>query len=168
MNPHILFVDDEAPIRELLSVCFRIHGVPVTTATTGRDARLLAANATFDLTILDLHLPDESGLDLLRFFKTEFPRMPVIIFTGMGSDKELVTQARAVPPVFWTKPSRSTSFWPKCAGTCPAILSSTIPCRQSSLPPSTTGASSRELMVRSSKPSCCRRIIHVAADARRL
>jgi DNA-binding response OmpR family regulator len=95
MNPHILFVDDEAPIRELLSVCFRIHGVPVTTATTGRDARLLAANATFDLTILDLHLPDESGLDLLRFFKTEFPRMPVIIFTGMGSDKELVAQARA-------------------------------------------------------------------------
>lgn len=95
MNPHILFVDDEAPIRELLCVCFRIHGLPVTTATSAAEARALVEETHFNLAILDLHLPDEHGLELLRFFRAQLPKMPVVIFTGMGCDEDLVAQARA-------------------------------------------------------------------------
>lgn len=95
MNSHILLVDDEPPVRELLSLCLRKQGFQATSATTGAQARQLARTAAFDLVILDLHLPGENGLELLRFFKAKNPNMPVMIYTGLGSDEGLVAQARA-------------------------------------------------------------------------
>ncbi|HWV99710.1 MAG TPA: response regulator [Candidatus Acidoferrum sp.] len=94
MNSHILFVDDEAPIRELLSLFFRKKGLQVTTATTAQQARELAAKTSFDVAIVDVNLAGENGLELLGFFKTNQPRMPVIIFTGLTGE-ELVDQAKA-------------------------------------------------------------------------
>jgi DNA-binding NtrC family response regulator len=90
----ILFVDDEAPIRELFSLFFRKKGLEVTTAMTARDARDLAARAAFSLAIVDLKLPGENGLDLLRFFRSAYPDMPVIVFTGL-TGQDLADQAQA-------------------------------------------------------------------------
>src|SRR6266446_610741 len=86
MVPHILFVDDEAPIRELLSLSFRKKGWEVTTATSAAQARGLAAQFPFTLAILDVNLAGENGLDLLGFFKTNHPNVPVLIFTGIDED----------------------------------------------------------------------------------
>ena len=94
MNSHILFVDDEPPIRELLSLYFRKKGLAVTTASTGAEARELAARSPFALAILDVGLAGENGLDLLRSMKRDYPGMPVIVFTGLGSE-DLVQQALA-------------------------------------------------------------------------
>ena len=94
MNRHILFVDDEAPIRELLSLYFRKKGLQVTTAMTCQQAKDLAATTPFGLAILDVNLAGENGLELLRFFKTNHPQVPVIVFTGL-SGQELVDQALA-------------------------------------------------------------------------
>lgn len=94
MNSHILFVDDEPPIRELLSLYFRKKGLAVTTASTGVEARNAAAGAEFSLVILDVGLAGENGLDLLSSFKGDYPKMPVIIFTGLGSD-DVLQQAMA-------------------------------------------------------------------------
>jgi len=94
VTPHILFVDDEAPIRELLSLYFRKKGWDVTTAVTAGEARALAAQTAFTLAILDVELAGENGLELLGFFKSNYPNLPVIIFTGQSID-ELAEKALA-------------------------------------------------------------------------
>ena len=87
MTPHILFVDDEAPIRELLSLYFRKKGLEVTTALTAAQAKELAASVPFTLAILDLNLAGENGVDLLGFFKSNYPNVPVVIFTGQSMNE---------------------------------------------------------------------------------
>jgi DNA-binding response OmpR family regulator len=95
MNPHILFVDDEAPIRELLSLYFRKKGYDVTPAVTGSDAMEAADQSAFDLAILDVNLAGENGLELLDFFKVNHPKLPVIMFTGLTGDDTLLDKAMA-------------------------------------------------------------------------
>lgn len=94
MKQHILFVDDEAPIRELLSLYFRKKGLEVTTAMTADQAKELAGTIPFSLAILDVNLAGENGLDLLGFFKKSHPRVPVIIFTGLTGE-DMLEQAKA-------------------------------------------------------------------------
>ena len=69
MTPHILFVDDEAPIRELLTLYFRKKNWEVTTAMTVAQGKETAAKVPFTLAIVDLNLAGENGLELLDFFK---------------------------------------------------------------------------------------------------
>ncbi|HEV2393142.1 MAG TPA: response regulator [Verrucomicrobiae bacterium] len=94
MKPHILFVDDEAPIRELLSLYFRKKGLEVTTATNGDEAKAKARQFPVSLAILDVNLAGENGLHLLGHFKTSHPNIPVIIFTGLTGE-DLIDKARA-------------------------------------------------------------------------
>lgn len=95
MKPRILFVDDEAPIRELLSVYFRRKGYEVTTAATGEEAMELADQGLYDAAILDIGLAGENGLELLAYFRTNFPKLPVIMFTGLSGEEDLLQQALA-------------------------------------------------------------------------
>lgn len=92
MKAHILFVDDEAPVRELLSLFFRKKGLEVTTAHTAQQAREVSQTAPFSLAILDVNLAGENGLELLTFFHTNYPKLPVIIFTGLAG-QEIVAKA---------------------------------------------------------------------------
>ena len=94
VKAHILFVDDEAPIRELLSLYFRKKGLEVTTAMSVQQARDLAGRSELSLAILDVNLAGENGLELLSHFRTHYPKVPVIIFTGL-SGQDLVAKALA-------------------------------------------------------------------------
>jgi two-component system response regulator HydG len=94
VKAHILFVDDEAPIRELLSLYFRKKGLEVTTAMTAQEARQIAARAPVSLAIFDLNLPGEGGLELLSYFRSTYPKVPVIVFTGL-TGQDLVEKAKA-------------------------------------------------------------------------
>jgi DNA-binding response OmpR family regulator len=101
MNPRILFVDDDAHMRDILSLYLRDKGMEVTTAATGQQARELFRQVPFDLTILDLNLAGQDGLDVLDFIKRNRSEHPVIIFTGMDDDglflkKALAGRANAV------------------------------------------------------------------------
>jgi DNA-binding response OmpR family regulator len=91
--PHILFVDDEAPIREMLSLYFRKKGFTVTAAVTGQEAMELADQVAFHLAILDVNLAGENGLELLGFMQSNHPDLPVIMFTGYESDPDLLEKA---------------------------------------------------------------------------
>ena len=95
MKPRILFVDDEAPIRELLALYFRKKGYEVVTAITGREGIDAAGREPFDLAILDINLAGENGLTVLEHLKRQRPGMPVIMFTGMADDGELLEQSKA-------------------------------------------------------------------------
>ena len=90
MKPHILFVDDDAKLCELLSLYFNSRGFDVTTAINGAQARSLMDQARFDLAVLDVNLGGESGLDVLDFVKSKCPALPVLMFTGTDVDEDLV------------------------------------------------------------------------------
>jgi two-component system, OmpR family, response regulator len=96
VKPHILFVDDEAPIRELLALYFRKRGYDVTTAVTSKEALTLASTSSFHLAILDVDIAGENGLELLTTFKAQYVKMPVIMFTGLASDTELLAKSKSL------------------------------------------------------------------------
>ena len=82
MNRQILIVDDEAPMRELLSRYLGKRGFDVTTASSSKEALDLLNNTQFDLAILDANPKNEYGLDLLHAVKRKQAEVPVIMFTG--------------------------------------------------------------------------------------
>lgn len=90
----ILFVDDEAPTRELISMHLRRFGYDVTTAMTAGEGRDFLKGQAFDLAVFDVDLAGENGMDLLVYSKGKRPTLPVILFTGLNVDEELVREAR--------------------------------------------------------------------------
>ncbi len=95
MSQRILVVDDEAPIRELLSSYFQKRGYAVTAAATGSEAIRSLDEISVDVMILDIALADADGLELLESIKKDHPKLPVIILTGMGFDDDLLKEALA-------------------------------------------------------------------------
>lgn len=89
MDPHILIVDDDREIRELLSRFLLKHGLRVTTANDGRDMRRVLAAAAIDLIVLDLMLPGEDGLSLCRELRAR-SAIPVIMLTAMKEDVDRI------------------------------------------------------------------------------
>lgn len=92
-RPHILVVDDELAVRELMRAFLERRSYQVTTAATESEALHLAGEIDFDLVILDVALADADGLELLVDFKLRHPDLPVIMLTGMGYDDELQQEA---------------------------------------------------------------------------
>jgi two-component system phosphate regulon response regulator OmpR len=68
--PHILVVDDDSRIRDLLARYLQDHGFRVTTAIDAASARATMRSLSFDLLILDVMMPQESGLDFARTLRT--------------------------------------------------------------------------------------------------
>lgn len=93
MKQHILVVDDEAPILELLSSYFKKQGYDVSTANTGADALRLVDEKMPSLMFLDVLLAETDGLEVLLQVKAAHPKLPVIVMTGIGFDEELLQEA---------------------------------------------------------------------------
>ena len=93
MKQHLLVVDDEPPIRELLASYFTKHGYDVTTAADATETMRLADEVPLNLVILDVLLPDSDGLEVLEKLKSAHPNLPIIIITGIGFDEELLQEA---------------------------------------------------------------------------
>jgi two-component system OmpR family response regulator len=88
--PHILVVDDDREIRDLLARFLERHGFRVTAARDGRELRRLLPNGAFALVVLDLMLPGEDGLSLLRWLRAEGGRTPVVMLTAMGEETDRI------------------------------------------------------------------------------
>jgi len=93
MKPRILFLDDEEAVRKVLAAYFGQKGYELVPAVTAIEAMALADKEHFDLAIMDINLAGENGLELLRYFKRNFPKLPVVMFTGLGEGDELMEQA---------------------------------------------------------------------------
>ncbi len=81
--PHILVVDDEPDVRELIRTYLTQEGYRVSTLGDGQGLRRELAGQSVDLVILDLGLPGEDGLSLARHLR-EHSEAGVIIVTGKG------------------------------------------------------------------------------------
>ena len=79
---HVLVVDDELPVRELVAGMLRHLGYTSQTAASGPDAITLIETATFNLLIADLNMPGMSGDQLAVEAKRRNPTLPVLLITG--------------------------------------------------------------------------------------
>jgi two-component system, OmpR family, phosphate regulon response regulator PhoB len=91
-KPHLVVVEDEAALIELLRYNFEKEGFRVTTAADGEAALLTVAEAKPDLVILDWMLPHVSGLEVCRQLrrKTETRDLPIIMLTARGEESDRV------------------------------------------------------------------------------
>ena len=93
MSRHILVVDDESQIRELLAVYLTRQGFRVSTAASSAETMRLVKQSPIDLVVLDIGLADEDGLKLLSTIKAKYPDLRVVMLTGMGFVEELLQEA---------------------------------------------------------------------------
>jgi two-component system, OmpR family, phosphate regulon response regulator OmpR len=87
---HILIVDDDKRLRDLLRRFLSEQGFRVTVATDAADARRKLAGLDFDLLVLDIMMPGENGLDLTRSLRTQ-KTVPILLLTAMGEPDDRIT-----------------------------------------------------------------------------
>jgi two-component system response regulator PilR (NtrC family) len=80
---HLLVVDDERSICELLEISFRKEGHKVETTTSGEAAKRRLASQVFDIVISDIRMPDMDGVELLRYCREISPATTFILITGV-------------------------------------------------------------------------------------
>src|SRR5712692_7445891 len=83
----ILVIDDERMLCDLLQEMLRRHGHEVFTAYSGRGGVALHKERRPHFTLLDLHLPDMNGIEVLTRIREDDPKAAVMILTGAASDK---------------------------------------------------------------------------------
>lgn len=103
-SPRILIIDDEAAIRESLETMLTLEGFTVVLATEGSSGMEQLAKNHFDLLLLDLALPGESGMDLLPRIVEMYPTLPVIMITAFGTMGNVVEAIRSGAENFVQKP----------------------------------------------------------------
>jgi two-component system OmpR family response regulator len=99
-----LVVDDEPLLGELLSTALRYEGWQVETALTGRAAIRAAATLDPDVVVLDVMLPDMSGLDVLRRLRESRPLIPVLFLTAKDAVEDRIAGLTAGGDDYVTKP----------------------------------------------------------------
>jgi DNA-binding response OmpR family regulator len=83
-SQHIIIVDDEPPAREMVGDYLRMHGFTVTLCDGGKSLRSVIATEVPDLVVLDLNMPEEDGLSIIRDLKQR-TNVPVIMLTATAS-----------------------------------------------------------------------------------
>jgi two-component system OmpR family response regulator len=88
-TPHLLIVDDDRAIRDLLTKFFVQHGYRVSVAAEGRAMLQVLQAARIDLIVLDVMLPGEDGLSLCRRLRAD-STIPIIMLTAKGEDTDRI------------------------------------------------------------------------------
>lgn len=102
----ILLVDDERELRGLVAERLELEGYNVREAGRVVEAKKIMRNSSFDLLLLDVILPDGSGLELLRYMREEGIMTPVIMLTGTSGLDVAVESVRLGAREYVTKPAR--------------------------------------------------------------
>lgn len=101
---HILAVDDDDRLRDLLKRYLTREGHDVTTAKDAASARKLMATMTFDLVILDVMMPGEDGLSLLKSVREKKSDTPVILLTARSLPAERIEGLKIGADDYLSKP----------------------------------------------------------------
>ena len=101
---HILIAEDDAPVAKFLSSGLESEHYEVRVATTGRQVPPMMETGPCDLIILDLNLPDISGIEVLREIRSTRPHLPVLILTGSARVEERVDGLDSGADDYLTKP----------------------------------------------------------------
>jgi two-component system, OmpR family, response regulator len=86
---HILVVDDDREIRDLLAKFLKQHGMRISVAQDGRQMKQVLEDWSIDLVVLDVMMPGDDGLTLCRNLRAS-SKMPVIMLTAMGEETDRI------------------------------------------------------------------------------
>ena len=102
--PHLLIVDDDRRIRDLLSRFLAGEGYRVTTAETAADARARLEGLRFDLIILDVMMPGESGFDFARAIRSAANNVPILMLTARDATESRIHGLESGADDYLSKP----------------------------------------------------------------
>jgi DNA-binding NtrC family response regulator len=100
----VLIIDDESAIRESLHTLLEMEGYDVETAASGREGMARIGERAFDLVLLDLALPDRSGMDILSDLQAQDRQLSVIMITAYGTVENAVKAMQSGAANFIQKP----------------------------------------------------------------
>ncbi len=100
----VLVVDDEPVLAELVSMALRYEGWDITTAGDGATAIALARENVPDVVVLDVMLPDMSGLEVLARLREQIPGLPLLLLTAKDSVEDRIAGLTAGGDDYVTKP----------------------------------------------------------------
>ncbi len=100
----LLVIDDEPEIRESLETLLTLEGFEIEAVADAATGWLRLEKKPFDLVLLDVSLPDRSGLDLLKDIRAADSSIPVVMITAYGSVENAVQAMRAGASSYVTKP----------------------------------------------------------------
>jgi DNA-binding response OmpR family regulator len=102
-NGHVLAVDDDPSVRQMIADYLADNEVRVTTLATGREIADVMARETVDLLVLDLRLPGEDGMQIARKLREESD-VPIIMLTGRKDEADRVMGLELGADDYLTKP----------------------------------------------------------------
>ena len=103
-RPRVLVADDEASMRELLTIVLRREGCEVVLAENGRQALTLLGSQAIDLVVSDLKMPGASGVEVLQAAKRRDPSIEGLMITAYASYETAVEAMRLGACDYLTKP----------------------------------------------------------------
>jgi two-component system, NtrC family, response regulator PilR len=101
---HILVVDDEADIRELLGLTLTRMGLEAHCAANTGEAYAMLGRNSYDLCLTDMRLPDGDGLSVVEYVVKNHPNLPVAVITAHGSTENAVAALKAGAFDYLAKP----------------------------------------------------------------
>lgn len=102
-NPLILIVEDDAPIRNLITTTLKAHEYKYLTAQNGENAIMQASSHNPDIVLLDLGLPDIDGIEVIKKIRT-WSEMPIIVISARSEDNDKIKALDAGADDYLTKP----------------------------------------------------------------
>ena len=105
--PEILVVDDSKVMRDMVVACLRgLAGATFTQAASGLEAIERLSLGHFDAVVLDLNMPDISGIEVLEFVRAQdaLKKLPIVVVTTRGDEESRSTALAAGATLFMTKP----------------------------------------------------------------
>src|SRR5271169_527310 len=100
----VLVIDDEADIRESLDALLSLEGYEVELAANGTEGSKKLDSHIYDLVLLDLMMPDGSGMEVLRGFRERDRETPIFMITAFGSTETAVNALKLGANDYFTKP----------------------------------------------------------------
>src|SRR5262245_39262414 len=105
--PHVLAVDDDPAIRELLSEYLADNDLRVSAVASGADCMAVLARDTVDLVVLDVRLQGEDGMQIARRLRETSATMPILMLTGRSEEADRVMGLELGADDYLTKPFSS-------------------------------------------------------------
>ena len=102
-RPYILVVEDDRPIRNIITTSLSIHGFRYIETDKGNEALALSLSNNPDLIILDLGLPDIDGIEIISKVR-EWSQVPIIVVSARENERQKVEALDRVADDYLTKP----------------------------------------------------------------
>jgi two-component system OmpR family response regulator len=140
---HIYIVDDEAPAREMVGDYLKMHGFAVTLCDGGKSLREAIETGLPDLVVLDLNMPEEDGLSIIRDLKSR-SNVPVIMLTATASPIDRVVGLELGADDYIAKPCELRELMARIR----SVLRRSAPARHPAASPATPAKGPRDQLVR--------------------